>query len=200
MATARFPVPIAEAGAFDPDLWRATARIAAVEGAADGIALTFAPISTWPAIPGGRIVEIPGEDPGWPRVRAAKVTASRTVTWRSRQLAATAKHLAAYGAVTAGREYAPFELSERSLHEIYCRRSRKPSQPVLPGSCRPSTTWPGAETPIARAPRTRARGWGFVGIYVSDYAAIAELVIQGVAADLTEAARTGARAGASTSI
>ena len=34
-------------------------------------------------------------------------------------LAATAKHLAAYGAVIAGRDYAPVDISERTLHEIY---------------------------------------------------------------------------------
>ena len=34
-------------------------------------------------------------------------------------LAATAKHLCAYGAVTAGREYASVDVSERSLLEIY---------------------------------------------------------------------------------
>ncbi len=34
-------------------------------------------------------------------------------------VAATAKHLAAYGAVQAGREYAPVDMSERQLHEVY---------------------------------------------------------------------------------
>jgi len=34
-------------------------------------------------------------------------------------LAATAKHFCAYGAVTAGREYASADLSDRTLHEIY---------------------------------------------------------------------------------
>ena len=34
-------------------------------------------------------------------------------------LAATAKHFCAYGAVTAGREYASVDVSERTLREIY---------------------------------------------------------------------------------
>jgi beta-glucosidase-like glycosyl hydrolase len=34
-------------------------------------------------------------------------------------LAATAKHFCAYGAVTAGREYASVDLSERTLREVY---------------------------------------------------------------------------------
>ena len=59
-----FPVPLAEACAFDPDLWERAARAVAEETAADGVGLTFAPMidvsrdARW-----GRIVESPGEDP-----------------------------------------------------------------------------------------------------------------------------------------
>src|SRR3546814_9002071 len=59
-----FPVPLGEAAAFDPDLWERTARAAAVEAAADGLALTFAPMLDVCRDPRwGRIVEGPGEDP-----------------------------------------------------------------------------------------------------------------------------------------
>ena len=62
-----FPIPLAEASAFDPALWEATARVAAEEAAAAEIALTFAPMidasrdARW-----GRIAESPGEDPRLP--------------------------------------------------------------------------------------------------------------------------------------
>src|SRR5579883_1626690 len=36
-----FPIPLAEAAAFDPSLWEKTARAAAAEAAAAGISLTF---------------------------------------------------------------------------------------------------------------------------------------------------------------
>src|SRR5580700_3854893 len=39
-----FPIPLAEAAMFDPDGWERTAREAALEAAADGIALTFSPM------------------------------------------------------------------------------------------------------------------------------------------------------------
>jgi beta-glucosidase len=39
-----FPVPLAEAATFDPAAWTATAREAAIEGAADGLMMTFAPM------------------------------------------------------------------------------------------------------------------------------------------------------------
>src|SRR5258707_11899460 len=39
-----FPIPLGEAALFDPLLWAQTAREAATEAAADGIAMTFAPM------------------------------------------------------------------------------------------------------------------------------------------------------------
>jgi len=59
-----FPVPLAEAGVFDPDIWQQTARAAAAEAAADGVSLTFAPMVDVARDPRwGRMVESPGEDP-----------------------------------------------------------------------------------------------------------------------------------------
>ena len=59
-----FPVPLAEAGVFDPRLWELTAREAAMEAAADGVAMTFAPMLDVSRDPRwGRGVESPGEDP-----------------------------------------------------------------------------------------------------------------------------------------
>ena len=117
-----FPVSLAEACLFAPDLWEKTARVAAEEAAEDGVALTFAPMldvardARW-----GRIVESPGEDT-WV---ACQMAAAKTRGFQGRDLAAgdslaaTAKHLCAYGAVAAGREYASADVSERTLLEIY---------------------------------------------------------------------------------
>ncbi len=117
-----FPVPLAEACAFDPHLWEKTARVAAQEASEDGITLTFAPMLDIGRDPRwGRIVEGPGEDP-WV---ASQIARAKTIGYQgsdlaSRQcIAATAKHFGAYGAVTAGREYASAEVSERTLPEIY---------------------------------------------------------------------------------
>src|SRR5689334_20380645 len=70
-----FPIPLGEASAFDPDLWERTARIAALEAAAEGLTLTFAPMLDVSRDPRwGRIAESAGEDP-WvtQRFAAAKV-------------------------------------------------------------------------------------------------------------------------------
>ena len=76
MAIARlFPIPLAEAALFDPQAWDCTAREAAREAAADGIAMTFAPMLDVSRDPRwGRTAEGPGEDP-WlgAQHRAAKV-------------------------------------------------------------------------------------------------------------------------------
>jgi len=59
-----FPIPLAEAGLFDPVAWEATARLAAEECAGDGLNMTFAPMLDVSRDPRwGRIAESPGEDP-----------------------------------------------------------------------------------------------------------------------------------------
>jgi beta-glucosidase len=195
-----FPLPLAEAGAFDPELWRRTARVAATEAAASGLAMTSAPMLDVARDPRwGRIAESPGEDP-WlgARCAEAKVQGFQGDDLAAADsLAATAKHLAAYGAVTAGRDYATVDISDRSFHEIYLPPFRAavaagvaaimPAFHDLAGM--PMT----ANAAVLRA-LVRER-WGFDGVIVSDYGAIAELIVHGVAADIAEAAALALRAG-----
>ena len=117
-----FPIPLGEAALFDPGLWEASAREAAKEAAADGIHLTFAPMLDVTRDPRwGRIAEGPGEDAFVAQVMArAKVAGFQGANLaNAASLAACAKHYCAYGAVTAGRDYASTEFSDRSLSEIY---------------------------------------------------------------------------------
>jgi beta-glucosidase len=195
-----FPVSLAEACLFDPDLWEKTARAAAEEAAEDGVALTFAPMLDVARDPRwGRIVEGPGEDT-WV---ASEMAAAKTRGFQGRDLAArdsvaaTAKHLCAYGAVTAGREYASADVSERTLHEIYL----PPFAAAVAAGV--ATIMPGF-IDIAGAPLTAnaklLQGWlrgvvGFDGVVISDYNAVAELLNHGVAADLVEAAALALNAG-----
>ena len=195
-----FPVPLAEACLFAADLWEKTARVAAEEAAEDGVALTFAPMLDVARDPRwGRIVESPGEDP-WV---ASQMAAAKTRGFQGRDLAAgdsvaaTAKHLCAYGAVTAGREYASADVSERTLHEIYL----PPFAAAV--AARVAAVMPGF-IDIAGEPMTSnaklLRGWlrgvaGFDGVVISDYNAVAELLNHGVAANLVEAAALALNAG-----
>jgi len=195
-----FPIPLAEAGIFDEIVWQRTAREAAREGAADGLAMTFAPMLDVSRDPRwGRTAEGPGEDP-WlnARIARAKVRGFQGTDLSSAEsLAACAKHFVAYGALTAGREYAAVDISERTLREVH-----------LPGFAAAvgagvATLMP-AFTDLNGVPMTAhiplLRDWlrgemGFDGVIVSDYNAIAELVEHGVAADLVDAAVLALKAG-----
>src|SRR5262249_48537690 len=67
-----FPIPLAEAALFDPHTWELTAREAAKEGAADGLAMTFSPmLDVSRDIRWGRTAEGAGEDT-WVSVEMAR--------------------------------------------------------------------------------------------------------------------------------
>src|ERR1700720_2093266 len=117
-----FPVPLGEAALFDPEIWALTARESAKEAAADGLAMTFAPMLDVSRDPRwGRSAEGPGEDPlVGARIAEAKVRGFQGASLsHADSLAAVAKHYCAYGSVTAGRDYAPVDISERTLHEVH---------------------------------------------------------------------------------
>ena len=195
-----FPVPLAEAASFDPGAWTLTAREAAREATADGLAMTFAPMLDVSRDPRwGRGVEGAGEDP-WltARVAQAKVLGFQgTDLGAADSLAACAKHFCGYGAVTAGREYAPVDISVRTLHEVHL----PPFAAALASGV--AAVMP-SFTDVDGIPMTAhvelLRGWlrekhGFDGVIVSDYNAIGELINHGVAADLVEAATLALKAG-----
>lgn len=195
-----FPIPLGEAAAFDPALWQRTARVAALEAAAEGLVLTFAPMLDVARDPRwGRMAESPGEDP-WltERFATAKVRGFQGDDLKSPlSIAATAKHLAAYGASVAGRDYAQVEVSERSLHEVYLPPFKAAVVAGVAGIMP-------AFTDLDNVPLTAhvailrdlvRRQWGFDGIIISDYNAVAELIAHGVAADLGEAAALALNAG-----
>ncbi|MDF2116132.1 glycoside hydrolase family 3 N-terminal domain-containing protein [Roseiarcaceae bacterium H3SJ34-1] len=195
-----YPIPIAEAGAFDRALWLKTAKEAAEEAAQDGIQMTFAPMLDVSRDPRwGRICECAGEDPfiNAEYARAKVVGFQDAPNDRNRRLAAVAKHFVAYGAVNAGRDYAEVDVSRRALHEIYLPPFRAAVDAGVMGIM-PSFTDVAGVAMTAHRPLLRdllRDEWGFKGVIISDYNAIGELIAHGVAADLTEAAVLALRAG-----
>lgn len=195
-----FPIPLAEAAAFDPTLWQRTARAAAAEAAADGVTLAFAPMLDIARDPRwGRIAESPGEDP-WlaARFAEAKVAGFQADDiGRADSVAATAKHLAGYGAATAGRDYASVDISERSFHEIYLPPFRAAvdagAAAIMPAFHDLASVPMTANAAVLRD-LVRDR-WEFDGVMVSDHGAVAELIAHGVAADAAEAAALALHAG-----
>ena len=195
-----FPVPLGEAAALDPKLWEETAREAAKEAAADGVAVTFAPMLDISRDPRwGRSVEGTGEDPWLAcHIATAKIRGFQGPDLAAPDsIAAVAKHYCAYGPVTAGREYASVDISERTLREVHL-------PPFAAAVAAGVVLVMPAFTDLAGVPMTanepmlndRLRGeLGFDGVIVSDYNAIAELIRHGVAADLSEAAALALNAG-----
>ena len=195
-----FPIPLGEAALFDPETWAVTARESAKEAAADGVAMTFAPMLDVARDPRwGRSAEGPGEDP-WlgSRIAEAKVLGFQGGNLAAADaLAAVAKHYCAYGAVTAGRDYASVDISERTVHEVYMPPF---AAAVASGVVAVMPAFNDLAGIPMTANRTLLRGWlrerlGFKGVIVSDYNAIAELMHHGIAADLADAATHALKAG-----
>ena len=196
-----FPMPIAEAGSFDPELARRTARVAAVEAAAAGIDWTFAPMvdigrdQRW-----GRVVEGAGEDLLLGRVMAAaRVRGFQGARGLKADDAvmACAKHFAAYGAAEAGLDYNTVDVSERTLREVYF----PPFQAAFDaGALSTMASFNELSGVPATANRwlldTVLRGeWRFDGLVVSDYTGDEELIAHGFAADAREATKLAFLAG-----
>ena len=117
-----YPIAIAEAGTFDPELFERTAHLAARESRAHGINWNFAPMidvardSRW-----GRVSEGPGEDPylgstfARAKIRGLQSDTSDTADY----VAACLKHYVAYGACESGRDYNTTSMSVSQLHNVY---------------------------------------------------------------------------------
>lgn len=116
-----FPLPLAEAASWDLDMMEQTARVAAVEAAAQGQHWTFAPMVDISRDPRwGRVMEGAGED----TYLGSRIAVARVKGFQGDDLsapdtiAATAKHFAAYGFAEAGKEYAAAELGTTTLYNV----------------------------------------------------------------------------------
>jgi beta-glucosidase len=182
-----FPMPLAEAASFDPELAARNAELAAREAAPAGLNWTFAPMADIGRDPRwGRLIEGSGEDV----TLASDFTAARARGFRAAGLAPTLKHFVAYGAVAGGRDYDSVSVSDYELHNLHL--------PPFRAALGPMTTVMSALTVLngvpASADRRLLRGllrdeWKFDGVVVSDWGAIEGLVKQGVAADARDAVR-----------
>lgn len=195
-----FPVPLAEASAFDPDLAERSARAMAEEATAAGLHLTFAPMADvardqrW-----GRVVEGAGEDV----TLTALLTAAKVRGLQGRDLRradsllACPKHFAAYGAVAAGLEYGSVDISEETLRETHL-------PPFSAAFAAGALTTMASFNEINGVPATADRAlltdilrgeMAFRGFVFSDYTADEELIAHGYAEDERDAARLAVLAG-----
>ncbi len=189
-----YPIPLAMGCSFDTALVEECSRMAAKEATAGGVQVTFTPMvdyardARW-----GRVMETCGEDPMLNgRMGAAQVKAFQGDDLsKPENLATCVKHFAAYGGAEAGRDYNTVELSEHILREYYLPAYKAcvdagaamvmPAFNTLNGV--PCVANPWLMQKVLR------QEWGFEGVVISDYNAVGELLIHGVAADRKEAAK-----------
>ena len=195
-----FPIPLAQAATWDPQLAEACARAAAVEASAAGFQWTFAPMMDIARDPRwGRIAEGFGEDP----FLAAEFAAAMVRGFQGEDLsapdtiAACAKHFVGYGAVEGGRDYDTTNIPELLLRDVYL----PPFKAAVDAGVASVMT---AFSEINGVPSTGnahilrdilRKEWEFRGFVVSDWNAVAEMITHGFCEDMKDAAYRSIMAG-----
>ncbi|MCM3511580.1 glycoside hydrolase family 3 N-terminal domain-containing protein [Carnobacterium inhibens] len=196
-----FPVPLAMASTWQPELVEESANVSATEAAVSGLHVTFAPMvdlvrdARW-----GRVMESTGEDPYLNQLYArAFVRGYQGQDLKNDpfSVAACVKHFAGYGAPVAGREYNTVELSERTLKEMYLPAYQAG---ISEGSKLVMTAFNSLEGVPATANKplmreTLRKELGFEGVLISDWASVGELIPHGIAKDLKQAGELAIQAG-----
>ena len=195
-----FPVPLALAASFDPEVVQQASRMAATEARQDGINWVFSPMvdisrdARW-----GRIVESAGEDPflGSAIARAYIRGYQQGDLSKPDSVAASVKHFAAYGAAEAGRDYNTTDMSEIRLRQVYLppyQAAVDEGAATVMSAFNALNGVPASANPFTLTKILR-KEWGFDGMVVSDYGAVGELMKHGIAADGATAAEKALTAG-----
>lgn len=192
------PIPLALAATFNPELVKEGYTYVAKEAKNDGINWTYAPMldvsrdSRW-----GRIIESSGEDPYLTGEMGKAVTKGFQGESDTLFMAACAKHYVGYGASEGGRDYHKAEISDYSLRNYYL----KPFAAVVDSGI---ATIMNSFNEISGQPVASSRylltdvlrgEMGFGGFVISDFDAVKQLVRQGVAEDMKNAAALSVNAG-----
>lgn len=195
-----YPIPLASAASFNPDLIEKCYRNIAKEASADGVHWTFSPMLDICRDPRwGRIVEGPGEDPyiGAGFAKAAIKGFQGENLANEDSLVACAKHYIGYGASEGGRDYYRTEISDYTLQNYYLPAFRAAADSDV-------GTVMSSFNDISGQPVTSSKKYlteilrnqlGFEGFVVSDWASVWQLIKQGVANDCNDAAKMSVSAG-----
>jgi beta-glucosidase len=195
-----FPIPLAEACSWDPEMLRLSAATAADEASAAGVHWTFAPMVDIARDPRwGRVMEGAGEDP----YLGSVIAAARVKGFQGDELGgihsliACAKHYAAYGAAIGGRDYNSVDMSDRMLWETYLppfKAAAEAGAGTFMNSFNDLNGIPA--TGNAYLQRDILKGkWGFGGFIVSDWGSIGEMINHGNVKNEYEAALCAVTAG-----
>ncbi len=195
-----FPIPLGISASWDTGLVERTARFAAVEASQQGVRWTFGPMVDIARDPRwGRIAEGAGEDPwlGSAIARAYVLGYQGSGLDDSSSIVACAKHFVGYGAAEGGREYNTTEISERTLRQVYLPPFRAAVDAGVGSVMSAFNSIDGVPASANALTLTQVlrREWKFEGFVDSDWAAVREIMVHGIANDERTAARKGILAG-----
>jgi beta-glucosidase len=194
-----FPIPLAMSCMWDLSLSEKSARIAAQEATANGIAWTYSPMVDIARDPRwGRIAEGSGEDP-WLGSQIAKAMVrgyQGNDLSLDNTMMACVKHFALYGAAEAGRDYNTVDMDKVTMYNYYLppykaaidagAGSVMTSFNVVDGIPASGNHW--LLTDLLR------NQWGFKGFVVTDYTAVNEMINHGMG-DLQQVSALALKAG-----
>ncbi len=193
------PIPLAMAASFNPDLVEKSYKLISKEAYNDGVRWTFAPMLDVSRDPRwGRIIESPGEDPYLGgKMAEAVVKGFQSDLPNPGSLIACAKHYLGYGGSEGGRDYHKAEFSEYSIRNYHMKAFKKAVDAGV-------KTVMSAFNEISGQPVSSSKYWmsdvlrdelGFEGMVISDWSAIDQLIVQGVAEDDKRCAEIAINAG-----
>ncbi len=195
-----FPIPLAQAATWDPELTRAAAGVAAEEASAAGFHWTFAPMMDITRDPRwGRIAEGFGEDP----FLAKEFAAAMVKGFQGDDLgapdtiAACAKHFVGYGAAEGGRDYDTAYIPENLLRDLYLppfRAAVDAGVATVMTSFNEINGIPSSGNSFILRKILRDE-WDFKGFVVSDWRATEEMIPHGYAGDMADVAQKSVTAG-----
>lgn len=195
-----YPIPLAMGCTWNPDLLTQCTGVAAQESRQSGIDWTFAPMIDVARDPRwGRISEGYGEDPYTASVFAvAGVKGFQGDDLTSdHNIASCLKHYVGYGASEAGRDYVYSEISKQTLWDTYLppyEAAVKAGAQTLMSAFNDISGVPASANHYTMTDILRDK-WNFDGFVVSDWGAIEQLINQGYASDISDAASKAISAG-----
>ncbi|NVJ60078.1 MAG: beta-glucosidase BglX [Gammaproteobacteria bacterium] len=194
------PIPLGQAASWNPDIVERGAQIAAHESSSVGINWTFAPMVDISRDPRwGRIAESLGEDPYLcGELGAAMVRGFQGDNLSNpNSIAACVKHFCGYGASEAGRDYSSTNIPEYELHNVYLRPFKRcidEGAASLMASFSDIDGIPATANDYLLTEILREH-WKFDGLTVSDWNAVQELAVHGIAENDKDCATLAANAG-----
>ncbi len=187
-----YPISLAQACSWNPDLVTKACAVAAKEAKLSGIDWTFSPMidiardGRW-----GRVAEGYGEDPYTNGVfGSASVKGYQGENLSDPySIASCLKHFVGYGESEGGRDYHYSDISRQSLWETYLvpyEACIKAGAVTVMASFNDISGIPATANYYTLTEILKER-WGFDGFVVSDWNAIDQLIDQGFASDRKEA-------------